>query len=245
MESHRKWRLRARAGLEAYFRNRSFPRFGLGLIVTLGGLAGFLISHTLLHHGFEDMWLRYPLAVIGGYLVFLGQLRLWVEIERARYDPKQVSLPGDPPEEKESPPVCDRFSRNDSGSWFDWLDLPTSVFDFDEGCLIGCVFILLIGLLTGASGLLLSLVMTAPELLAEVFLDAFVVAVLYRHLKSAAKQHWLGTAVKRTWKSAILTAVASGVLGLVLAGLAPHSHSIGPAVEEIFAKPAEKEDGLK
>ena len=80
MHSHRKWRLRARAGLEAYFHDRSFPRFGLGLIVTIAGLAGFLISHFLLHHGFEEMWLRYPLVVTVGYLVFLGQLRLWAEL---------------------------------------------------------------------------------------------------------------------------------------------------------------------
>ena len=240
MDSQRKWRLRARAGLEAYFRKRSFPRFTLGVIVTLAGLAGFLISHGLLYHGFQEMWLRYPLAVIGGYLIFLAQLRLWVEIERAFYDPKQVPLAADPPEASESPTNLDRYQRGDS-SWLDWLDLPGSVFDFEEGCLIGCVFVLLIGMLTGAAGLLFSLVMTAPELLAEVFLDAFVVAVLYRHLKIAAKEHWLGTAVKRTWKSALMMAAASSLLGIVLAGLAPNSHSIGPALKEIFVKTPEKE----
>jgi len=240
METHGKWRLRARAALETYFRNRSFPRFGLGLIVTLAGLAGFLISHVLLHHGIPEMWLRYPIAVLAGYLAFLALLRLWVEIERARYDPKQVPLAAYPPDEKESPTILELYQRRDS-SWFDWLDLPGSVIDFDEGCLIGCVFVLLIGMLTGATGLLFSLVMTAPELLAEVFLDAVVVTLLYRHLKTAAKEHWLGTAVKRTWKSALLTAAASSLLGLVLAGLAPNSHSIGPALTEIFAKTPEKE----
>ncbi len=237
METPRKWRLRARAGLEAYFRDRSYPRFTLVLLVTVAGGVGFLISHTLLHHGVPEMWLRYPIAVIGGYLGFLALLRLWVEIERARYDPMQVPL-ADPPEETESPTILDRYQRGDS-SWLDWLDLPGSVFNFNEGCLIGCVFVLLIGMLTGAAGLLFSLVMTAPGLLAEVFLDAVVVTLLYRHLKTAAKEHWLGTAVKRTWRSALLIAAASSLLGFVLAVFAPHSHSIGPAVKEIFAKARE------
>lgn len=233
--------MRARAALEAYFHDRSFPRFTLVLIVTVAGFVGFLISHTLLHHGVPDMWLRYPLAVTGGYLAFLALLRLWVEIERARYDPTQVDIADGPStnEESESPPP--RKFNNDSDSWLDWLDLPGSVFDFDDGCLIGCVFVLLLGLLTGAMGLLFSLVMAAPGLLAEVFLDAVVVTMLYRHLKTAAKEHWLGTAVKRTWRPALMIAAGSCLLGLVLAGLAPNSHSIGPALEEIFAETPERE----
>ena len=243
MASSRNWRLRARAALEAYFRDRSYPRFILVLLVTIAGFVGFLISHTLLHHGVEEMWLRYPLAVIGGYLVFLAQLRLWVEIERARYDPNQVEIPTDFSNDTPStPPPTNRFTK-DSESWLDWLDLPGSVCELDDGCLVGCVFVFLFGLLVGAVGLVFSVIIAAPELLAEVFLDAVVVTMLYRHLKTAAREHWLGTAVKRTWKSAVVTAAASSFLGLVLAVMAPNSHSVGSAVREIFgempAKPRE------
>ena len=189
------------------------------------------------------MWLRYPLAVIGGYLVFLAQLRLWVEIERARYDPNQVEIPTDFSNDTPStPPPTNRFTK-DSESWLDWLDLPGSVCELDDGCLVGCVFVFLFGLLVGAVGLVFSVIIAAPELLAEVFLDAVVVTMLYRHLKTAAREHWLGTAVKRTWKSAVVTAAASSFLGLVLAVMAPNSHSVGSAVREIFgempAKPRE------
>lgn len=95
-------------------------------------------------------------------------------------------------------------------------------------------------LLVGAVGLVFSVIIAAPELLAEVFLDAVVVTMLYRHLKTAAREHWLGTAVKRTWKSAVMTAAASSLLGLVLAFVAPNSHSIGSAVKEILATVPEK-----
>ena len=189
------------------------------------------------------MWLRYPLAVVGGYMVFLGQLRLWVEIERTPYDPKQVEIAADVSSNYDSLAPPPKKFISDGDSWLDWLDLPGSVLDFDEGCLMGCVFVFLIGMVTGAAGLLFSLIMTAPELLAEVFLDAVVVSLLYRHLKTAAKEHWLGTAVKRTWKSALLTAAVACLLGFLLAVLAPHSHSIGPALKEIFAEVQEKENG--
>ena len=92
MDTHPKWRLRARTALETYFRNRSFPRLTLGLLVTVAGLAGLFLSHELLRFGVEEMWIRYPLAVIVGYAVFLIQLRIWVEIERTRYQPHEVII---------------------------------------------------------------------------------------------------------------------------------------------------------
>lgn len=236
MEPHPKWRSRAHAALEAYFRDRSFPRIALTLIVTVAGVVGFLISHTLLHHGFEDMWLRYPIAVIGGYLTFLALLRFWVEIERARYDPKEIDLDlsTDLPDQPISAPR--KKLTGDSGSWLDWLDVPEAVFELDEGCAIGCLIVFVIGLITGAAGLLLSTIMAAPELLAEVFLDAVVMSMFYRHLKTAAKEHWLGTAVKRTWRPALLTAAALSILGSGLSVMAPTSHTIGSALKEIFHK---------
>ncbi len=70
--------------------------------------------------------------------------------------------------------------------------------------------------------------------MAEVCLDAFVVGMLYRHLKIAAMEHWLGIAVKRTWISALLTAGGLGLAGYFLGLLAPDTHSLGPALKAIF-----------
>lgn len=236
MTSHPKWRLRARAALEAYFHRHSFPRLTLGLIVALAGFAGFLISHALLYLGFVEMWLRYPLAVLGGYGVFLVLLRLWVEIERIRYDPKMAAVPTDASDGKIDLPIRRAPFEKDRSSWLDWLDVP-ELFAFEEGCLLGCVIALVVGLVAGVTGLLFSFVMAGSELLAEVCLDAFVVSLLYRHLKTAASEHWLGTAVKRTWISASLMAAGLGLFGYFLGLLAPQSHSLGPALEAIFRGP--------
>ncbi len=235
MDTSPKWRLRARAALEAYFRNRSFPRLTLGLLVTLAGFAGLLISHFLLHLGLHEMWQRYPLAVIGGYAVFLLQLRLWVEIEHARYKPHEVVISNQPPEEKTEASIFEHYQRRDH-SWLDWLDI-LGLADAGEGCLVGCLFVFVIGIIGAAATAVITFIMAGPELIAEVFLDAVVVTMLYRHLKTAAKEHWLGTAVRRTWKSVLLTAAALALFGVILSAIAPNSHSLVQAWKEIFPKP--------
>jgi len=205
----------------------------LGLIVTIAGFAGFLLSHALLYRGFGEMWLRYPLAVLGGYGVFLVLLRLWVEIERIRYDPKTAAIPVDLSDENVETPVRRIPYEKDRSSWLEWLDV-VEIPLFEEGCLVFCVAALVIGLLAGAVGMLFSFVMAGSELMAEVCLDAFVVGLLYRRLKIAAREHWLGTAVKRTWVHALIAAGGLGLIGYFLGLMAPQSHSIGSALKAIF-----------
>jgi hypothetical protein len=81
------WRNRARQALERYFQRRSAPRLILSLLLILTGTAGFAISIAFLHLGLRQMWLRYPIAVLAGYGVFLLLLRLWVAFEQARFNP--------------------------------------------------------------------------------------------------------------------------------------------------------------
>src|ERR687893_1864665 len=60
------------------------PRLLVSLILLLTGLAGFLVSYLLLHSGMTRMWLRYPLAILFAYCVFLLLLRLWLALQRPR-----------------------------------------------------------------------------------------------------------------------------------------------------------------
>lgn len=232
MDSHPKWRLRARAALETYLRDRSYPRFTLTLLVTIAGCAGFLISSVLLHFGWQKMAFRYPLAVVGGYAVFLIQLRIWVEIERGRYQPHEIHISTEPPEETQESTLLERLQRSDS-SWLDHLNF-SDIFIPEEGCLLGCLFMLIIGVIGGAITTIFSFFIAGPGFLAEVFLDAVVVSLLYRHLRHAAREHWLGTAVRKTWNTVAMTAIAMGIVGFCLDAFAPSSHSIGPAVQELI-----------
>lgn len=84
---------------------RGKPRLLVSLILLITGLAGFLVSYLLLHSGMTRMWLRYPLAILFAYCVFLLLLRLWLALQRPRKREAEIEdlqemgpdlSPGDP-----------------------------------------------------------------------------------------------------------------------------------------------------
>ena len=63
----------------------SFPRTQMSLIVGLTGAAGLLFSFMLLQAGVTSMALRYPLALLLAYGVFLLLLWLWLRTKAEDY----------------------------------------------------------------------------------------------------------------------------------------------------------------
>ena len=57
---------------------RSLPRVQMSLILAATGAAGFVASFAMLHLGVWRMWIRYPLAVLFAYAVFIVLLRVWL-----------------------------------------------------------------------------------------------------------------------------------------------------------------------
>ncbi len=230
-----RWRKRARRALERYFAKRSAPRSILSLLLILTGFAGLVVSFALLRAGLFAMWIRYPIAVLASYGVFIGLLRLWLEFERSRFNPR----PGEIEEEASIPAETSAsnsyHTRSRDRGWFDFFDLP-GAFDADEGCVIA----LLVGVVIGLISLAVFAILSAQALLAEVFLDAFIVSVLYRRLRIAAEGGWLGTALRRTWLLALLTAALLSLAGWCLEAITPGARSIGPALERFL-----RDDGQK
>ena len=169
-----KWRRRAIAALDAYFERRSYPRTMLTLLLLLAGAAGFLVSYGLLRAGVDHMWMRYPIAVLAGYAVLLALVRGWVELEKRSFDPDDPVLRNAVPE----PTLHHRPSHR----WWDWLDLPLDVAGADEGC----IALLVVGFVALVIGGVFAAIAAAPALIAEVFLDAFLVTVLYRRRPGCA-----------------------------------------------------------
>jgi hypothetical protein len=228
------WRTKAHAALSAYFRRRSLTPLTLGLFVGLTGLCGFLISFGLLHLGVYSMAIRYPLAVLGAYGAFLGFLRGWVEWEQRGFDPDNAEFQeavrdAHPPGER----PADR-TRSSSGKWSGWLDgldLPTDMLaEGPEGCLGLVILLALLGFVI----LLISYLAKTPALIEEGFLDTFLVVGLYRRLRIAAREHWLGTTIRKTWKTVGLVAAALAFLGFCLQYHAPEARSIGPAIRHLL-----------
>lgn len=232
MSTNDKRRTKARNALEAYFRRRSFPRIALSLILGITGVAGFLISYILLKAGFVHMWMRYPVAVLASYAVLLALIRVWIEIESERFDETDADL--------ENGDDYDSVHASSKLSSFDAEDLPTGCLDVPGGCVEvgaeGCLPVILIGVVVSLGVVFFTTVAGAPALVAEVFLDAFLVSVLYRRLKLAHQEHWLGTALRKTWKPVLLTAVLLLIGGWALEMIAPESHSLGEAIKQLRGK---------
>ena len=217
-----KWRARATAALQRYFEERSYPRTMLTLLLLLAGAPGFLVSAGMLRIGYYHMWFRYPVAVLAGYGVLLGLVRGWVELEKGSFDP-------DDPVMKTALAAKQTQSKR-SSDWWDSLDFLNV--DFSDGDL-GCIPVLLVGGVVVLFAAVVAAVIGAPALIAEVFLDAFLVTVLYRRLRIAEKEHWLGTAIRKTWSLALVAAGALALIGWTLEQLAPGAHSIGKAIERL------------
>ncbi len=244
MKEPEKFRSRARAALESYFQKRSFPRIMLGLILLVTGLVGGTVSYGLLHAGVLPMWIRYPVAVLVAYATMLALVRLWIEIEQRRFDPDDPvvreairkvdgrdlvteAATSGPPDENAGTTKKKKSGMN-LGDLADVGDL--------GGCvdLEGCIPLLLVGVVLGLVAVLGIALAGAPVLLAEIFLDAFLIGALYRRLRIPAKENWLGTALRKTWKSALLTAILLGLGGAGLQYLAPGAHSIGQAIRQLW-----------
>lgn len=216
---------RITAGLRNYFEKRRWPRLSLGLIVLATAVAGLGLSQLLLWLGMTTMWQRYPLAVAGAYVIFLGLMRVWVEIEKSHFDtddPEVRRLLAQPADDSEEP--------HSSSGWLDWLDFPDlGDMDLTEGCVVG----ILIASITAIAVAIFTLIAGAPALLAEVAVDILIVSALYKRLKTARNEHWLGAAVSRTWIFALITAVCLAGLGYSLQQLAPDAHTVGEAIRQI------------
>jgi len=218
---------RARRALKRYFDKKRSPRFVLGLVILLTGLVGFGLSYVMLRANMTSMALRYPLSILAAYAVFLGLIRIWVEIERHRFNPEDPELLEDlKSDEIEYEPLG--TSQKDT-SWYDWIDLPSGL-DGD----VGVLPLLLIAAIVGLVVLLISAIGGAPLLIAEIFIDAALAGLLYRHLRIPANEHWLGTAIRKTWLYVIGAAALMAIAGFCLDHLAPESDSLGKAIKELI-----------
>jgi hypothetical protein len=248
--THRR-RERKIESLKRRLQRKSYPRFHATLILLLTGLAGFLVSFILLRLGVSAMWLRYPLAILVAYGVFLILLRVWLSLSRPReWDVLEIvedtvevvsdSAEGDPA----FGGGADFGGGGAGGSWGESVSTVTtsrssvstftpvkssgsSGFSFDLDLDDGFwVLIVVVVLLAGAIAALY-VVYIAPVLLAEILLDGVLLAGLYKHVKTIEHRHWLRSAFRRTALPAALIVVFFTIAGFAMHRVAPEARSIG------------------
>lgn len=231
----------------------AFPRGQLTLLVSVAGLAGFLVSVTLLHAGVVQMAVRYPAAVLGAYLAFLGLLRLWIAWQRGEWVPDLDALTSEPGGPTGSNDVARQIatggrsggaggggrwtgeargivsrpsssSSSSSSGWSGGVDI-----DLDEGWWLVVAGVLVLG---GALAVVY-VIYIAPVLLAEVALDAAVVTTVYKRLKPHDVQHWSVGVLRQTWLPVLILVLCLAGAGFALQRVAPEARSIGGVIAHL------------
>ena len=213
--------------LRIYFAHKRWPRVAMSFILLATASVGVGSSWLMLRGGMDSMALRYPLAALAAYAVFLALVRVWVEIERRYFQADEdieALLKGRDPKD-----ALDRIEDRD-WSALDWFDL-SSVPDADEGCLVAVAVMVIGALLLAVGWAIISVLMAAPVLVAEVFLDAILVAALYKRMRGLDQRWWLAGALRQTAVPVLVTVIGLAVLGLIFAGIAPEAKSVGGVIK--------------
>lgn len=211
--------------------------------VTVATLAGFLASVLLRWVGVQNMAIRYPLAVAGAYSAFLGALSLFVAAHRNRLrhlavnhervslgehvvdamdPPLLVSGGAETPARLAEAPLETTSSQGSKGSGI------LSLGDGDALVLI-VLGLILLAIVTAVYASVL-VVIEAPILLAEVLADGVLLAGLSRRFRHCDVEHWTSGVVQRTWKSALIVALAFATVGLALQLLVSDSTTMSEAL---------------
>ena len=235
----RKTRREALAHIRARFIGGVYPRLTVLAFVALSGAASLGVSAGLFRLGMEHVGSRYAVATLAGYAVFLLLIRIWIEFLRPRKSsPDVLDLVPDLP--IGDAPVGDAyvgFSGGSSGgggaggSWGSSTDgapsIPLPDVDVDEAWPVVLAVVVAAIVLFGAVVATFYVVYYAPVLLAEIALDAALVTGIYRRLRRQDARYWLGSAIRHTWKPALVIMVCLFALGTVLQWAYPSMRTIG------------------
>ena len=217
-------RRKAIRALRVYFAEKRWSRLAMTFILLLTGAAGVAASWGMLRLGLQQMWTRYPLAVLIAWTAFLLLVWLWMQVERRCFTAdEQIEklLKGRDPKE-----AMRRLKDDDDSYVLDWFDAVPDVGD-TEGCVVIVIAVAVIGLVFLAITAIINVLVAAPVLFAEVFVDAILIGALYKRIKPLHDQWWVAGAVRRTFRSVALTAAALFICALIFSFFAPNAKSIG------------------
>ncbi len=216
--------------------HRGWPRLQMALIVVLTGAAGFLASHVLRLAGMDAMLLRYPLAVLVAYGVFLLLMWLWI---RWRWDAVVDGLGSGPGGggRPGSPWTGSGGHSGGGGASASWGEAAaSSSTSADSASLLdvadgeaGLPLLAVLGIIALVATVLLAsvwVVWSAPVLMAELLVDAAIAGGLYKRMQGMQEQGWWRLCLSHTIWPLLGLLVFFAALGWLAQELAPGAVSL-------------------
>lgn len=221
-------------GVRADLQCRRWLRVHAFVLGSLTFLACWAISAALMRAGVAALALRWPLALAGGYLVFLGLLWLWCRwlLSRGEGD---LDLPLDD--------ALDAMMSRRSGGGVECGDSGLEAGDLAEGALEavgsadeGIVIAVPLAIVVGIAALIATGLSVAVfglfgvEVLLGVAVEIAFAAAGGALAFRARREGWLLHATGRTWKSMLAIIAVAALLGAVIDHWMPQAGSLPQAV---------------
>ena len=216
-----------------------WPRLQMAAIVLVTGVAGLLASHLLRVGGVDTMLLRYPLAVLLAYAIFLLLMWAWL---RWRGDvAADAVLPdaggaGGSAAPGGGPDWFGSGGRSGGGgASASWGEGSTSSSASDGAMLdladdeAGLPILALLGVVAVVAAAVVAaswVIWTAPVLMAELLVDAAIAGGLYRRMQGMQAQGWWRLCLAHTVWPLLGVLLFFAALGWIAQEIAPHATTL-------------------
>lgn len=240
--------------LRRHIAKRFFVRFHMSLILAAVIASGVGASKLLMELGLGEVRVRYPIAVLASYLVFLLLVRIWIwyvtpgrlrlspdldgDFEVPTWDSADAGFSGfggggsggggASSDWAAETTIAPQSSGGGGGSWLPSIDLDI---DLDDGIWILAALAALLAVIFGAAGYL---IYAAPQLLPEAALQAALASSLAGVSKRKDATGWMGGVLRSTAIPFIAVFAMTLVLALTIHHRCPQAHKI----LEAFSCPA-------
>lgn len=215
--------------VRADLHRRRWLRLHAALIGTLCLLAGWGLSHMLMNAGMHQLGLRYVLALLGGYAIYLLLLNLWCRwlLSRQEGSLDGLDVPAEWPRAPEADWHAASSAKEAAGSALEALGAA------DEGIVVAIPLALAIGaavLIGAALGFAVFGLFGIEVLLGVAVEIAFASAGTVLAYK-AQREGWLTHALRRTLKPFLACLLLMALLGAALDHWAPQARSLPHALQ--------------
>lgn len=227
-----------------------WPRLQMALIVLVTAVAGLVGSHVLRLGGMDSMPLRYPLAVLLAYLVFLLLMWIWLRVRGDAMADAVISNGGGGGSSSTSPAgpnwVGQGGQSGGGGASASWAPAAGSGSSAGEPSVLaladgeaGVPLLALLAVVAVAAGTLLAaswVIWSAPVLMAELLVDAAIAGGLYRRMQGMRAQGWWRLCLAHTFWPLLGVLAFSVALGWVAQEMVPHATTLAEVVQTVRAR---------